>query len=133
MKRIILLFTISVFGIVTSSCVTAPPQRNRVYLGDRMVKNRTDHDIIMVTAAEGAFDAIQFEVRNSGIYLHNVKVTYASGKVYNLNVDRRITAGKMTPVINLPGQNRIIRKVSFNYRSVNPRNGRAKVVLYGIR
>ncbi|MDZ7635787.1 MAG: hypothetical protein U5L72_15675 [Bacteroidales bacterium] len=44
------------------------------YMGERLVNDRLDHDVIMVTAAQGALDAIQIRVKGASVDFHKVVI-----------------------------------------------------------
>lgn len=100
-------------------------------LGERSVDWGLDNDNIMVTAYEGAFTKLKIGVLKAPIHIVNIKITYANGDVENHIVDRKVSAGADTGVIDLPGNKRIIQKITFNYKSVPTGNGKAVVVVYG--
>lgn len=100
-------------------------------LGQRKVNFAMDRDVIMVTAAEGSFKALQLKVKGAPIDLNRVVVHYRNGQTQVLNVRRTIPRGGQTRVLDLPGNNRIITKVVFVYDTRNRARRRATVELWG--
>ena len=100
-------------------------------LGQRMVNMKADHDVIPVTIAEGTFTAVRFRVLKAPIHLLNVRIHYANGKSHNVAVNKRIPKGTDSRIIDLPGGKRIIKKITFNYKTIPNGNGRAIVEAYG--
>jgi hypothetical protein len=102
-------------------------------LGQRQVDYRAERDTIMVTAAEGRFNAIKLGVRGSGIRLIDLKVHFGNGEVQDVAVRNFIEAGGETRVIDLNGGPRIIKKVTFIYKTPPRRTkpGKGVVHLHG--
>lgn len=102
-------------------------------LGSAKVHGQTDHDEIMVTALEGDFSAIKLFVENEGIQFERVVVHFGNGRKEELVLRDFIPAGGESRVIDLPGRDRIIRKVTFFYKSNPGTKRKGKVVLFGRR
>ena len=100
-------------------------------LGQRTVNRRLDRDEIVVTAREGAFTAIKFRVRNSGINMHRLVVHYRNGEKHEVALRNNIPAGGESRVIDLPGRKRIIKKVVFWYDTKGIINDKAVISLWG--
>jgi hypothetical protein len=92
-----------------------------------------DHDEIIVTAARGDFSAIKLLVQNEGVEFERVVVHFANGTQTEMAIRDFIPAGGETRVLDLPGRDRIIRKVDFFYKSNPATKLKGKVVLYGRR
>ena len=60
-----------------------------------------------------------------------IQVTFGNGQVFTPNVRHAFRQGAWTRRIDLPGQQRVIRKVEFWYRSVGAKSGSANVHLFG--
>ncbi len=108
-----------------------PAKHGWVFLGDRKVNFRGDKDTIAVTGNKGRFRAIRLHVSGSAMEMFRVRVTFGNGQVYSPNVRLRFERGTWTRRIDLPGKQRVIRKVEFWYRSLAPKSGKAHVKLYG--
>ena len=100
-------------------------------LGTKVVKFRTERDVIVVGADEGVYKKIKLTVRKSGIRIKDMKVHFANGDVFDVKIRNFIPAGGETRVIDLPGKNRIIKKVVFWYKSTKKNSKRATVRLFG--
>jgi len=101
------------------------------FLGERLANFGLDHDVIVVTAAEGAFSQIQLRVRHARIEILDLKVHFGDGSTLDVSVRAFIEAGGETRVIDLPGGARVIRNVEFTYRTPAVRGKRALVRLFG--
>lgn len=96
-----------------------------VFLGERNVTDRLDHDIIPVTTSQGKFTAIKLVARNTPINLHRVLVRFGNNTVHDVALREVLPKNGETRVIDLPGKNRMIKSVEFWYdaRSITGRNG----------
>jgi len=105
-----------------------------VFLGERVVNDRLDHDTIDVGSKRGAFDRIKIMVRQRPVHFLDVKVHFANGKSWSADVRKLVPAGGSTREIELPGGERDIRSVEFWYEAQSRGRGkRATVELYGRR
>ncbi len=102
-------------------------------LGVRTVKATLDRDEIEVTAVRGAFKKLKFTVKGAPIFLQKMYVHYGNGDVYEHEIRFKIEAGSETREIDLPGNNRIIRKVVFWYEKATWLGGTPVVSLWGKR
>ncbi len=102
-------------------------------LGVAKVHSHLDHDEIWVTGLQGDFSKIKLFVQNEGIQFERVVVHFANGGKEEMVVRDFIPAGGETRVLDLPGRDRIIRKVDFYYKSNAMTKKKAKVVLFGRR
>lgn len=127
--------TLTLFGarVVGSEPEEGPakPEQPRegpwVDLGQRTVGWNVDRDEIPVTVAEGRFTKLRFKVSGHKIHLLRVKIVYAQGDPTDLTPDVELAAGAMSPVLDLPGNKRIVQKVVFWYKSEpNQRRRRAQ-------
>ena len=109
----------------------ANPWRQWELLGKRVVNFSTDRDVIAVTAREGSFKALQLKVKGAPIDLTRMVVHFANGEEQVLQVRRVIPAGGQSPILDLPGNNRVITKVVLVYDTRNRARRRATVELWG--
>ena len=103
------------------------------FLGSAKVHGTADHDEIWVTGAKGDFTAIKLMVENEGIDFDRVVVHFANGGKEEMILRNFIPAGGETRIMDLPGRDRIIRKVDFYYKSNSATKRKGKVSLYGRR
>lgn len=99
-------------------------------LGSREVRFGADHDVIEVTASEGRFTAIVIGVVEGDLEMWNIKVEFGNGDDFSPEVRANFDSKSRSRVIDLPGGNRVIRKVSFFYKSKLSK-GKATVKLHG--
>ena len=99
-------------------------------LGERWVQpGGVDHDVIVVTAAQGTFRQVALRVEHSALELFDVTITFGDGQTFSPGT--RLVFGRDTPsrTIDLPGGNRVIRRVDFRFANL-PGGGRAQLELW---
>jgi|SRR4026207_653156 NRPS condensation-like uncharacterized protein len=99
-------------------------------LGSRDVDFRGDHDRIEVGKSEGRFKELQIRVKGAPIEITNMVVTFGNDEKLNLKMNHRFAEGSGTRSIDLPGDRRAIKRIDFNYRSINRREGKGRVEVY---
>lgn len=104
-----------------------------VYLGERLVNDRLDNDIIAVTAAKGDFSAVQIRVKGAAIDFHRVVIVYGNGRRQEVELRHTIGAGNASRVIDLAGDDRVIRSIEFWYDAKTLKGRKALVRVFGRR
>ena len=103
---------------------------NYELLGERKVDFGADKDSITVTGKEGRFVSIMLGVVDGNLEMYDIKVTYGNGDTHSPEVRHTFKQGERSRQIDLPGEARVIKKVTFLYKS-KLKEGRATVKLYG--
>jgi hypothetical protein len=116
---------------VLAACASAPQADDWELLGEKTVTHSMDHDEIWVGQKEGHFERITLRVRGAPVEFHRVTVHFKNGDDEVIEMRDEIEAGGETRAIDLPGDDRIIRSVSFNYHT-EERGERALVQLFGM-
>ena len=98
-------------------------------LGQREVDFKNDHDQIDVGRSEGRFRQIEIRVKNAPIELSDMVVTFGNDETFKPNLRHRFAEGSDSRIIDLPGERRTIKRIDFNYKSVNRREGKGTVVV----
>lgn len=101
------------------------------HLGSRTVNYKIDRDVIKVTAKDGAFKKLKVKVTNGSINMHRIVVQYGNGEKQVIQVKKNFKKGGATRVIDLKGNKRIIRDITFFYDTKNFSKNRAKVHVFG--
>lgn len=130
MKNVFLTILTLLLTVASIQMVNA---QGWTHLGSAKVHGNADHDEILVTALQGDFSAIKLFVENEGIHFERVVVHFGNGRKEEVALRDFIPAGGESRVIDLPGRDRVIRKVTFYYKSNAATKRKAKVVLYGRR
>jgi len=99
-------------------------------LGERDVDFRTDHDSVEVGRHDGKFKQIQFRVKDAPIEVSDLVVTFSNDQKFIPKLRHRFPEGSGSRVLDLPGERRMIKRIDFNYRSIDRREGRGKVEVY---
>lgn len=117
--------TIKVFGIRADDMEK---------LGTRSVAFAGDIDTIRVTILKGFFTGLIFKVEKNDIKISKCTVTYGNGDVDNIPVDWKFEEGDRSRLIDLEGNKRLIKKITFIYKTTGKlKDGRAQVTVYGVR
>jgi hypothetical protein len=99
-------------------------------LGKREVNLFTDHDSIDLGFDAGRFRSLRFHVTGRPIYLYNVKVTFGNNQVREFDFNHHVSAGAYSPVLDLPGDLRVIRRIDLVYQRETV-SGHAYMTIYG--
>lgn len=98
------------------------------FLGDRVVNDRLDHDVVSVGAHRGTFRAVKLVVKGSPVHFLDVKVHFANGGVQDVSLRTVVPAGGESRVIDLEGGDRVIDRVEFWYEANSLARGKKAVV-----
>jgi hypothetical protein len=99
-------------------------------LGGRDVDFGKDRDTIEVGKSEGKFREIQIRVKDAPVEISNIVVTFGNDEKFRPDVRERFNEGSGSRSIDLPGERRAIKRIDFNYRSLNRREGKGRVEVY---
>ncbi len=119
--------------LVVACAASRPAARDWEMLGQRTVTDRVDHDVIVVTGAEGRFSAIQLRIQRAAVDFHKVVVHFRNGPSQEVELRNTIRAGEATRRIDLTGDDRVIQRVEFWYDARTARGRQAVVRLFGDR
>jgi len=100
-------------------------------LGEREGDFKGDHDRIEVGRNEGKYKQLQIRVKDAPIEISNMVVTFGNNQKFNPKLRHRFAEGSGSQTIDLPGERRVIKQIDFNYRSINRREGKGRVEVYG--
>ncbi len=101
------------------------------HLGSRTVNYKLDKDVIKVTAKEGGFKKLKIKVTGGAIRMHKMIVQYGNGKKDIIPLKHNFSKGSTTRLIDLQGNKRIIRDITFFYDTKNISRKKAKVHVFG--
>ena len=99
-------------------------------LGQRLVTGRRARDTIWVGRYEGQFDQIMLVVEDQDIELTSLKVTFGNRTKFVPRVRQYFREGSRSRAIDLPGANRMIKRIDLGYRRLG-RGLQATVQVYG--
>ena len=133
MKRTLLAVSVAIFlcSAFTGVVYGAPDPRREELLGQLEVDFRADNDVIEGGRSEGRFQKLRVIVRGAPIELRDMKVIFDDNSVLDVAQRSRVLRENSDFVIDLPGERRVIKRIDFQYRSVDRREGKATVLVYG--
>lgn len=99
-------------------------------LGEREVDRKVDRDRIEVGRHEGTFTKLTLNVESSDLELLDFEITFANGEKFNPKVRHVFKQNARTRVIDLPGDERVIKTIDLKYKNL-PGGGKAKVEVWG--
>ncbi|MFT3698544.1 MAG: hypothetical protein QM831_35695 [Kofleriaceae bacterium] len=131
MKTIIAAVAVLI-GLVAVRPASAQGWDNKgwVKLGDRTVNGRVDRDTIEVGKYEGKFTKLTMYVEKSDLELLEFVVEFGNGEKFSPETHTFFREGTRTRVIDLPGDERVIRKIHLKYKNLRG-GGDAKVEVWG--
>jgi hypothetical protein len=97
-----------------------------------VVDLRVDHDVIDARG-EGSFRAIRIEVEHADLEMYDSVVRFGNGESFSPTVRHHFQEGSWSRVIDLPGNLRPIKRIDFWYKTSRLGEGRARVVVGGLR
>jgi hypothetical protein len=100
-------------------------------LGRRTVNGRNDVDTIHIGRREGRFSKIAVVVENGDMEIFDMVVVFGDGEEWRPGIRHHFRGGERSRVIDLPGDRRIIRSVTFHYGNTGARWREAHVELWG--
>jgi len=100
-------------------------------LGERTVngRGREDHDRISVGGYKGRFNKLTIVVHDSDLEMIDFEVKFARGEAWHPGMNFFFRENTRTRVLDLPGDDRVIRFIDFRYRNV-PGEGHARVQVW---
>lgn len=105
------------FILFTISCASAQKIGRWEKLGERTVNYRQDRDVINCTH-KGTFNSLKLGVKGAPVDFDNITVEFLNGAKQELKIRQFIKAGGETRVIDLRGNNRIIKRITLHYNSI---------------
>ena len=129
---------VAVTVLTTSLAHAQPPPRREAtslerdgwtLLGSQVVTGRGDRDVIEVAPYQGRFNQISLRVADSDLELFELTVTFGNGERWSPRLRHFFREGSRTHQIDLPGDDRMIRRIELTYGNL-PGGGRARVEVY---
>lgn len=104
------------------------------YLGTTSARSTVDHDVIIVAGPYDFFRKLKFKVKDSGLEMYYILVRYDDGGApERIETRFNIPQGGESRIIDIRGGKRKLKSVEFYYRDKGILNGKADVMLYGIK
>ncbi len=129
LQRFSISSLLMVFLLITSSFTLNYMQWE--HLGSRTVNYRLDKDVITVTAKEGGFKKLKIKVTGGAVNMHRMVVQYGNGQKDVIQLRHNFSRKSATRLIDLKGNKRVIRDITFFYDTKDLSRKRAKVHVFG--
>jgi hypothetical protein len=130
MKLLTFLTALLMIGWVGTARADRWDSKGWTKLGEREVNGRADHDRIDVGRYEGKFSKLTLYVEKSDLELLDLEITFGNGQKFHPTVRHVFKEGSRTRVVDLPGDDRMIKAINLRYKNL-PGGGRAKVEVWG--
>ena len=117
-----------------NSCSTAYAANYHVSwvkIGEKAVNMYGDHDEMYVKNWNNTFTKLKLKVSKAPIYVRNIRIVYGNGTSQNIVVNKRFAPGEESGALDLPGGKRVVKKIIFNYDTINTGRGKAVVTAFG--
>ena len=132
MKTIISGLTLVTLILLTACMAGAAQSPGRwELLGQREVDFKADHDQIDVGRSEGRFKQLQLGPRMRPSKSLIWSVTFGNDTTFTPKLRHKFTEKSASRIIDLPGERRTIKRIDFNYKSINRREGKGTVEVLG--
>ena len=100
-------------------------------LGIKKVNYKLDRDVIQVGAEDGRFTKLKIKVTAGNLNMHRMVVHYGNGSKQEIELRHNFNKRSNSRVIDLKGNKRVIRKITFVYDTKNTSRRKAKVHVFG--
>ena len=127
----IALSTIFFIGLSSFQLSENVQKSNWVHLGSKKVNWGLEKDVIEVGKTEGSFTKLKIKVRGGDVNMRKMMVTYGNGNTENIAVKFHFKKGAESRVIDLKGEKRKIKKITFWYDTKNSSKRKATVHVAG--
>jgi hypothetical protein len=135
MKNSIFSLFVAVISLVACSSSRAAAPNSQAYnwekLGSKKVNFRLDRDVIQVGAKDGRFSKLKIEVTGGSLNMKKMVVEYRNGDKENIQLKNSFGKKSGSRVIDLKGNKRIIKDITFVYDSVNRPGHKATIHVFG--
>ena len=101
-----------------------------LHLGVKEPGFETEKGAVRVTKKKGGFSELVFIVGEADLEISKVVVIFANGDRWDPKVRHNFKAGSRTQKLDLPGEARWIRKIKFEYASIN-KERKAQLHVFG--
>jgi hypothetical protein len=121
----LILFVLAIGGKAFSA------DGNWELLGRREVDLGHDHDRIDVSGKHERLRQLELRVEGAPVEIHRMVVTLGSDQKWEPQIRHKFEKNSRSHAIDLPGDRREIKRIDFDYASLDKRGGKAVVSVYG--
>jgi hypothetical protein len=90
-----------------------------------------DRDTLHVGRSQGRFRELKIMVEGAPVEMYDINIVFGDGSSFRPETRLHFAPGTESRTIDLPGSNRIIRKIDFVYRKTSGLFRQATVSVYG--
>ena len=130
---IISLATAFLFGLSSFTTSETNQKGEWIHLGSKKVNWGIEKDVIEVGRHEGSFSKLKIKVRGGDVNMRKMMVTYGNGNTEHIPLKFHFKKGAESRVIDLKGEKRKIKKITFWYDTKNRSKKKATVHVAGKR
>ncbi len=98
-------------------------------LGTQVVDFTLDRDVVTVSSQQ-SYNALKIKVNNGMVNIHKVTVHFANGETQDIKLPKELTKNNDGKLIDLKGNQRIIKKITFWYDTENANKDKAVVEVW---
>ncbi|WP_103865957.1 DUF2541 family protein [Aquimarina sp. I32.4] len=124
-------FFLSILTILLISSSFTTTRIDWKHLGSRTVNYKLDKDVIKLTAKEGSFRKLKIKITGGSLTMHKMVVQYGNGKKDIIQLKHNFSRKSETRIIDLKGNKRIIRNITFIYDTKKSSIKKAKIHVFG--
>jgi hypothetical protein len=124
------VFIMSYLG--ASEAKTAPPTLGPWELiGTHVVDYGLDHDVIDLNNTTETYTSIKIVVKQGSVNVHKATVHFANDDKQDIDLSKNLNTSTDETVIDLKGNDRVIKKVTFWYNTKNKSESKGVVEVWG--
>lgn len=124
---------LSLLFVLMSVFVAQAQIGNWEKLGENKVQFKSDKDVVKCSSKK-TYTALKIKVNGAAVQFDEVFVTFENGNKQDVKLRSEIPSGGESRVINLQGNKRIIKDITFKYRAKKGhKGGKATVEVWGRR
>ncbi|MDH5381467.1 MAG: DUF2541 family protein [Cyclobacteriaceae bacterium] len=131
MKKLLTLSAFAMFAVLFSTIWTTAAAQNYQKLGTKKVDYAKNKDVITVGLRSGIFTKLKFEVSDGDLPLEKIIVTFGNGTKQEIPVRHNFGRGNSTKEIDLAGNRRIIKSITYVYDNKKAKNKKGVITAYG--
>jgi hypothetical protein len=87
-------------------------------LGERVVQGKVDTDVIK-PSSKAQFTSIAIFVEKEDVALYDIEIEFGNGETFSPATRLLFKEGSRSRVIDLPGKDRVIKKITFKYGNLD--------------
>ena len=125
------LFGIVVITALSSFSGAAEFNKGWQRIGSKKVNFKLDRDVIPVGLDDGRFSKLKVLVTRGSLNMHKMVVHYGNGAKNEIALRHNFGRKSTSRIIDLKGNKRFIKKITFIYDTKNYSKQRAKIHVFG--